>query len=135
MRQIETSRKNKQDRLWNEAGLWSSIERYRRQQRDIGLKGRCYEKALLRSFGIQKNEGLATRVQHGVYKGTKHSWLEVYDPGKGKWVLDDPSQGINYTNGYTTADVKGYEPKSDPKNLDWEIKDEGSKAAYREMNK
>ena len=120
--------------IWNEAGLWSSIEKYRRQQRELGLRGRCYEKALLRSFSLQKNEGLYTRVQHGVYRGTKHSWLEVYDPKKGKWFLDDPAQGIRYTSGYTAVDVKGYEPKSEPKNLDWEIKDEGSKAEYRRQN-
>ena len=60
----------KDDRVWNEAGMWLAIERYRKEQRNLGLKGRCKEKALLRSMSLQK-EGYKTRLAMGKYKGTK----------------------------------------------------------------
>jgi len=126
-------KKNTENKVWNNAGMWSAVERYRYQQRRLGLKGRCKEKAIMRSFDIQKNDGLYTRLQNGKYKGQKHTWLEVYNPLLGKWLVDDSSQGIPYTKQYTLGDLKGYEPTGTPENQDWEIRDEASKKAYLEQ--
>ena len=121
----------KDGRVWNEAGMWSQIERYRKEQRNLGLKGRCKEKALLRSMALQK-EGFKTKLVTGKYKGGKHTWLEVQDPQNGNWYTDDPAQGIQYGSHYVRLpeyDAVKYEDK------DWEIRDELAKQIYKEQNK
>jgi hypothetical protein len=119
-------------RVWNERGLWSAIERYRADQKKRGLTGRCYEKALLRSFELQKKD-MEVRIGKGYYKGELHRWVELKDPKSGNWLVDDPAQGIKYQHNYVIRELKQYTGPFSYETPQWEITDEGAKKVYAEQ--
>jgi hypothetical protein len=66
--------------------------------------GDCQVHALKKCYDYQK-EGIEYKMCLGTYGGGRHRWTEYKDPKTGKWVVDDPAQGIK---GWTREECKKY---------------------------
>lgn len=73
--------------ILNHARLKRQIQSILGQNRN----GKCHVYALRRVYYYQR-EGVPYRLCIGDLKWKQHAWVEYYE--NGKWLVDDPAQGI-----------------------------------------